>query len=246
LSLFPVADLLLWSTALTAVLELRMTSTARSRKPIDLRQEDDESLLLAYQLEQDREIFGELVRRYERELFVYLRRFLGDPGLAEDTFQATFLAVHLRRDQFEAGRRFRPWLYAIATNKAIDCQRQNKKFRIPSLDAPISDAHSGPATAEGSWLIDRGSAPLEVVESKEVSERLGEVLNELPEPMQRLIQLAFFQSLKYSEISTILGVPVGTVKSRVHTAMNLLSEAWHRKYPSDSHRLIRPRARQPE
>lgn len=81
-----------------------MTSTARSRKPIDLRQEDDESLLLAYQVEQDREIFGELVRRYERELFVYLRRFLGDPGLAEDTFQATFLAVHLRRDRSEERR----------------------------------------------------------------------------------------------------------------------------------------------
>ena len=49
--------------------------------------------------------FAELVRRYERELFNYLRRYLGDPGMAEDAFQATFLQVHLKADQFEEGRR---------------------------------------------------------------------------------------------------------------------------------------------
>ena len=99
----------------------------------------DEQLLLAYRSEGQRSLFEELVRRYERELMVFLRRFLGDQQLAEDTFQATFLAVHLRMEQFQSGRRFKPWLYAIASNKGIDLQRRLKRHKIPSLDAPISN-----------------------------------------------------------------------------------------------------------
>ncbi len=59
--------------------------------------------------------------------------------MAEDAFQATFLSVHLRAEQFEEGRRFRPWLYAIATNKAIDTQRRNKRHKLRSLDAGIHE-----------------------------------------------------------------------------------------------------------
>src|SRR3989304_2158430 len=87
----------------------------------------DEVLLLAYRDHADRTAFSELVRRYERELYSYLRRYLGDAGMAEDAFQATFLQVHLKCDQFAEGRRFRPWLYTIATNQAIDAQRRNRR-----------------------------------------------------------------------------------------------------------------------
>ena len=96
--------------------------------------ESDEQLLLAYRQTGRRELFADLVRRYERELFNYLRRYLGDPGMAEDAFQATFLQVHLKADQFEEGRRVRPWLYTIATNQAIDAQRRNRRHRMISLD----------------------------------------------------------------------------------------------------------------
>src|SRR5436190_3601432 len=94
----------------------------------------DEELLLGYRETGDPKLFSELVRRYERELYSYLRRYLGDAGMAEDAFQATFLQVHLKCDQFEEGRKFRPWLYTIATNQAIDAQRRNKRHRSVSLD----------------------------------------------------------------------------------------------------------------
>ncbi len=94
----------------------------------------DEKLLLAYRDEGDRQAFDQLVHRYERELFSYLRRYLGDASMAEDAFQTTFLQVHLKCDQFEEGRKFRPWLYTIATNQAIDAQRRNKRHRNVSLD----------------------------------------------------------------------------------------------------------------
>src|ERR1700682_1962457 len=94
----------------------------------------DEELLASHRSHADRLAFSELVRRYERELYSYLRRYLGDASMAEDAFQATFLQVHLKCDQFEEGRKFRPWLYTVATNQAIDAQRRNKRHRSISLD----------------------------------------------------------------------------------------------------------------
>ena len=94
----------------------------------------DEQLLLRYRQTGDRELFDQLVYRYERELFSYLRRYLGSAEMAEDVFQAAFLQVHLKCEQFQEGRRFRPWLYTIATNRAIDAKRQNKRHCMVSLD----------------------------------------------------------------------------------------------------------------
>ena len=94
----------------------------------------DEELLLAYRETADRDAFSELVHRYERELYSYLRRYLGDAPMAEDAFQGTFLQVHLKCDQFDESRKFRPWLYTIATNQAIDAQRRNKRHKSVSLD----------------------------------------------------------------------------------------------------------------
>ena len=70
----------------------------------------DEELLLDYRSRSDRPAFEELVRRYEKELYGYLRHYLGDADMADDVFQQTFLQVHLKCDQFEEGRKVRPWL----------------------------------------------------------------------------------------------------------------------------------------
>jgi RNA polymerase sigma-70 factor (ECF subfamily) len=95
------------------------------------------------------------MRRYERELFTFLRRFLGSVQHAEDVFQGTFLSVHLRISQFESGKRFRPWLYAIASNKAIDFMRRNKRHQATSLDGVSKQNDADEALA----IISRGSEP---------------------------------------------------------------------------------------
>src|SRR3954449_11153507 len=102
----------------------------------------DEELLLGYRQSSEPSLFQELVRRYERELYSYLRRYLGDAEMAEDAFQAAFLQVHLKCDQYEPGRAVRPWLYTIATNQAIDAQRRSRRHRMVSLD------RSGPKEGE--------------------------------------------------------------------------------------------------
>src|SRR5437016_4072044 len=97
----------------------------------------DEQLLLAYR-QGDRASFAQLVSRYQRELFHFLVRFLGDRAAAEDVFQETFLQVHQSAEQFDTSRRFRPWLFTIAANKARDLIRSQARRPTNPLQASIS------------------------------------------------------------------------------------------------------------
>ena len=90
-----------------------MNSTIEQMQPsasqtVPFAEWSDEDLMLAYRADGDRRAFETLVHRYERELFNYLRRYLGDAEMAEDVFQQTFLQVHLKCTQFEPGRKVRP------------------------------------------------------------------------------------------------------------------------------------------
>src|SRR5207249_8442759 len=93
----------------------------------------------------ERNGFATLVERYHRELYHFLVRFLGDRAAAEDVFQEAFLQVHQSADQFDPSRRFRPWLFTIAANKARDLMRSQARRPTNPLQASISpgDEESG-------------------------------------------------------------------------------------------------------
>jgi len=186
----------------------------------------DEELVAAYRERGDRAAFDELVHRYERELYSYLRRFLGNAAAAEDAFQATFLQVHLKCDQFEPGRKVRPWLYTIATNQAIDLQRRSKRHKIISLDRRES-AGEDDSAALGNLLKSKEDAPTLNLETDERQQWVRGAVAELPEQLRSAVNLIYYQGLKYREAADILHVPVGTVKSRLHTAVLKLNEAGH-------------------
>jgi len=184
----------------------------------------DEDLLLRYRAEGDRDAFDELVHRYERELYGYLRHYVGDAEMAEDVFQQTFLQVHLKCEQFEPGRRVRPWLYTVATNQAIDLRRRNRRHRMVSLNRQISASPSD----DGGGLIELFDSPepgpAEKAESDETSGLVSQAVDELPETAREVVILIYFQGLKYREAAEVLSIPVGTVKSRLHAAIHKLSE----------------------
>lgn len=187
---------------------------------LPLREWSDEDLLLGYRETGDRRLFEELIRRYERELFNYLRQYLGDPQQAEDAFQSTFLQVHLKCDQFDPERRFRPWLYAVATNQAIDSQRRRRRERMISLDQA---AGSGDQASQLNELVDSpAELPGEDMERDEQRELVRRAVDALPEPLRQVLLLVYFRGLKYREAAEALGVPVGTVKSRLHAAIRKL------------------------
>lgn len=205
---------------------LNQLETDRRTRPQGAR--SDEELLVAYRDQGERGAFDELVHRYERELYNYLRRFLGDAVLAEDAFQATFLQVHLKCGQFEQGRKFRPWLYTVATNQAIDAQRRNKRHRMVSLDQRSSRGDQDDVGALLDLLGSREEGP---AREMELSERRGWVqgaVAALPEPLRVAVNLIYYQGLKYREAADVLSIPVGTVKSRLHAALLKLNESWQR------------------
>ena len=106
-------------------------ATTTVTAPVDLAHWTDEELLLEYRMTGRPAVFETLVKRYERELYNYLRRFLNNQALAEDAFQATFMQVHLKCSLYDADRKVRPWLYTVATNQAIE-QGKHRDRREPS------------------------------------------------------------------------------------------------------------------
>lgn len=202
------------------------TTIAKTRrKKQNVNQPTDEQLLLEYKQTGNRDLFAKLVSRYEHELFNYLHRYTGSAEMAEDAFQAAFLQIHLKCEQFEEGRRFRPWMYAIATNQAIDGQRRNKRHRIASLDQ-INSRHDDESGSLMDMLVSPEASPFDVVDSRENQEWIRNQLADLPDHLRSVIGLVYFEGLKYREAADVLEIPVGTVKSRLHAAVLKLNEAW--------------------
>jgi RNA polymerase sigma-70 factor (ECF subfamily) len=135
------------------------------------------------------------------------------------------MQVHLKCSMFEAGRKVRPWLYTIATHQAIDARRRNKRHRMVSLDSPRpSDENDAGRLVH---LLESTEAdPAETALHGERTTVVRETLNRLPESMHAVIHLIYYQGMKYREVAEALDIPVGTVKSRLHAAINRLTDIW--------------------
>lgn len=189
----------------------------------------DEQLLLHFRQSGSRECFEQLVQRYERELYNYLRRYLGSSEMAEDAFQATFLQLYMKCQTFEEGRRVRPWLYAIAVNQAIDAQRRQRRQRMISLDRVHGQHQGTPFEARrfADAMVSEEPSPWLEAAASERCDMMTEALSQLTEQMRVAVDLVYYQGLKYREAAEVMKVPVGTVKSRVHAAVAKLTEFWN-------------------
>lgn len=178
-----------------------------------------------------------LVRRHHDDLMRFLYRLVGERSAAEDVFQEAFLQVHLSADTFDATRRFKPWLFTIAANKARDLLRKNNRRRTLDLGAPVG----GPRSEDGTTFVDlmkvSGLSPGESADQAERDARVQRAVMELPLSLREVLLLAYFQRMSYSQIADVLGIPLGTVKSRLHSAVAAFARQWeHMNNPSkDSH-----------
>ena len=186
----------------------------------------DEQLLDSYR-HGDKGGFAQLVERYQRELFHFLVRFLGDRAAAEDVFQETFLQVHQSADQFDPTRRFRPWLFTIAANKARDLMRSQARRPTNPLQASIS-----PGNEESGQFIDlmesAAAAPGARLEKEELQRLVHSTVMEMPDHLREILLLSYFHQFPYKQISEILNIPLGTVKSRLHAAVAHFADRWPR------------------
>jgi RNA polymerase sigma-70 factor (ECF subfamily) len=200
--------------------------------PLDPASTTDEELFHQFRDTGDRGLFEQLVHRYERELYSYLRRYLGDADLASDAFQNTFLQIYLKRDQYDTSRRFRPWLYAIAMHQAIDAQRHKQRRRMVSLDQRcVGDETELSKMVD--LLVSTAPDPATRLDLREQQELVRKGVEELPDFLRAVVHMVYFQGLKYSEVAEALGLPVGTVKSRMHSAMLRLTEIFTPSQPDN-------------
>lgn len=187
----------------------------------------DEVLLRQFVDAGDRGCFEQLVRRYQHEIYSYLRRYLGDDCHAEDAFQLTFVNVYQKAKQFDFDRRFRPWLYGVATHQAIDLKRRNKRKLHRSLDAGSVDSDASGSSRAASIADHRGPKEDPLLQA-ELKARLRQAIDEVGEPGSSALELIYLQQLSYRDAAESLNVPIGTVKSRVHAAVRKLATIWIR------------------
>jgi len=169
--------------------------------------------------------FRELVSQYKDSVYAFLRRHLSDRDLVEDVFQETFMQLYVSRDTFDPSRPLRPWLFTIAANKAKDALRRRQRVNSTNLGSLFdSDEHSVDDVVDTLDHDDR--APYDDLIQEETAAQVQRVVARMPAKLREILILAYFQKLPYAELGRILGIPVGTVKSRLHTAVDRFAEDW--------------------
>jgi RNA polymerase sigma-70 factor, ECF subfamily len=173
-----------------------------------LDKHDDEPRLLERSRQGDMEAFNGLVERHQRGVYNLCLRMLGTTAAAEDATQDAFIAAFRAIRTFR-GDAFRSWLYRIATNACYDEMRRRRSRPALSLDEPHG---------EGERVIDvpsAGLSPEDRAEHQELGRMLQEALSHLHPDQRIAIILCDVQGLDYAEIAEVLGISLGTVKSRI-------------------------------
>jgi RNA polymerase sigma-70 factor (ECF subfamily) len=186
-----------------------------------LERRDDAALLLALQ-NGELAAFSVLVDRHQRSLINFFYHFSWDRQAAEDCAQEVFLRIYTHRDTYEPQAKFTTFLFRIARNLWIDRVRSIAVHgKAASLDAR---SDGGEGRSLGECLAARSESPVEILAKEEEQATLRRALDQLPEEQKAVVILSEIQGLKYQDIGAILDIPVGTVKSRMHTAMEKLKE----------------------
>ena len=181
-----------------------------NRAPAGIDQETEEAAaeaaLVARIAGGEAHLYGTLIERHQRRLWWSCLRMLGDPDEADDVVQETFVRAWERIGTFDPARRFYPWIFTIARNRCLNALRRRRTwgFRSLSSDDPPAPAAPGGTSA--------------TVEERELGGALEECLEELPGDQREAFELRHGDGLRYAEIAAALGIPEGTVMSRLHRA----------------------------
>jgi RNA polymerase sigma-70 factor (ECF subfamily) len=181
------------------------------------RQPDSDEALMAQVVLGERAAMEPLVRRHATPLLLFIQRLVGDRHLGEDLFQEVFLTVWLKRDRYEPGRPFKPWLYAIALNQCRAVFRRQRTTFPVSLDrialAPVAT----------------GRAPLETAVASETAALVNRAITRLPPQQREAVALRFLEQLSYAEIAGVLECTETTARSHMHhglCALRKYLELW--------------------
>jgi len=169
----------------------------------------------------ERDAYALLVERYNGSLFRYLVRMIGQPADAEDLTQEAFLRAYLSLASYDPSYRFSTWLFRIATNLAIN--RIKAASKIVSLEE-MSDRNE--QRDEPPELVDpcADGRPDQAVERAERVRMIQNCLQELPADYRAVVTLRHIAELSYNEIADSIGLPLNTVRTRLHRGRERLGE----------------------
>ena len=161
-----------------------------------------------------------IVQRYARHVYNIAYRMVGNEADARDLSQEAFLRVYRALRRVEPGAPLESWLYRIVSNLHIDLLRKRPKARVESLDVPV-------VTPRGQVLRefpDIASSPEAILEREQLDGSIQRALETLSEDLRFVVVLSDIEGFAYEEIATMLRVPLGTVKSRLHRARQILQQ----------------------
>ena len=166
--------------------------------------------------------FTQLVDRHQRSLINFFYHLSWDRQVAEDCAQEVFLRLYAHLASYEPQAKFTTFLFRIARNLWIDRIRSAAVHGRPaSLD---SRAEGDEGRSLGERVPSRSLGPVEILTREEQQAALRRAIDQLSEEQKAVVILSEIQGMKYQDIGEILGVPVGTIKSRMHTAMDKLKD----------------------
>ena len=180
---------------------------------------DDVALAIRVQ-QGDRDAFGDLVRRYQDRLFNLTFRMTSDRAVAEELAQEAFLKALEKIHQFRHDSRFYTWLFRIATNLVLSYRRRAARVGFMSLTAGNDDRRDQSVDMPQS----REDGPVKRAILSEQQQQVLAAMDTLAEDFRMVLVLRDMQGLDYMEVSEVLEVPVGTVKSRLYRARAMMRE----------------------
>ena len=193
-----------------------------SESPLHPPASDSDALLVQRTLDGDPRAFELLVIKYQRRIQRLIGRMVRETDLIEDIAQETFIKAYRGLPQFRGDAQFYTWLYRIAVNTA-------KKFLLEFKRQPsLSDKFFGPAddSDETFWLAVEPSSdetPETLLAAKELAQAVNAGLQALPDDLQQALSLREIEGLSYEEIAMLMDCPLGTVRSRIFRAREIIS-----------------------
>ncbi len=190
----------------------------------NLKKLTDAELLSRY-MTGDEAAFREIVGRYKNSLYAFLKQFLNRHDLVEDVFQETFMQLFASRESFDTSRPLRPWLFTIAANKAKDALRKWQRTTAVPIGT-MGDPQDLSFDDMLNTVTSDTTMPEDELQRNETASRVGRIIEDMPENLREILVLAYFQKFSYKQMAEILSIPIGTVKSRLHTAVGRFAKEW--------------------
>src|SRR5580658_7061040 len=185
-----------------------------------MRQNDNEAAMIASILAGDTQLYHDLIRPYERSVFMMALSFVKNEADAEDIAQEAFLKAFRNLSTFRAESKFSTWLISITLNAARSRLRRQTIVRMESLDDPPDDG----GVVSPALLRDWREIPSEAVQRQEICQMLREAVISLPAIYRQVFQLRDVEELSVQETAEALGISVPSVKVRLHRARMMLQK----------------------